>query len=217
VVGVATATLAAPGDGTRALPALEVVGSMQHVAAPVAAAPDSEAAEPAPVEAADAVEPDASEEPGEAAEVAEAALEPGELDEGEEEELDPEGVEPTGDRRLDVGRARANRLVNLGHRLRRGGRLGMAEASYLKALDAEPRYARAMAGLVRVHLKRRDGVEALRWARKLTGLQPRRANNQLLLGDAYALMDAHGAASKAWKTAARYGSRVARKRLANAR
>jgi hypothetical protein len=216
VIGIATATLAAPGDGTHALPALEVVGSMQHVAAPVAAAPDgagSEEPEPAAVEASEAVQPEESE----VEEVAEAALEPAELDDGEEEGLDDEGVETTGDRRLDVGRARANRLVNVGHRLRRGGRLGMAEASYLKALDAEPRYARAMAGLVRVHLKRRDGVEALRWARKLTQLQPRRSNNQLLLGDAYALMDAHGAARKAWTTAARYGSRAARKRLANAR
>jgi hypothetical protein len=108
----------------------------------------------------------------------------------------------------------ANLHVTTGHRLMRQRRLGMAEAAYLKALQAFPAYPRAMAGLVRVHLERRDGVEALRWARRLVARQPRRSNNQLLLGDAYALMGARGAARDAWRQSMLYGSAVARKRLA---
>lgn len=108
---------------------------------------------------------------------------------------------------------RANRFVAEGHRLRKQGRLGLAESSYISALSALPRYPRALAGLVRVHLQRKASAEAVRWARKLTGVQPRRANNQLLLGDAYALYGARSAAKQAWRKAARYGSTTARKRL----
>jgi hypothetical protein len=113
----------------------------------------------------------------------------------------------------DPARAKANYLVNMGHRLRKQGRLGMAEASYLKALNVMPNYARAVSGLVAVHLSRRDGVEALRWAKKLVDLQPKRGAHQRLLGDAYALTGNKSAARGAWQLGSRLGDRTSRSRL----
>ena len=89
----------------------------------------------------------------------------------------------------------------------------MAEASYLKALQALPNYARALCGLVAVHLARRDGVEALRWARKLVQLQPKRGIHQRLLGDAHALTGSTAAARQAWQLGSRLGDRTARQRM----
>lgn len=54
----------------------------------------------------------------------------------------------------------------------------------MRALKAWPNYPRALAGVVRVHLARKDGAEAVRWAKRLVSVQPKRSNNQLLLGDA---------------------------------
>ena len=96
----------------------------------------------------------------------------------------------------------------------RQGRLASAEASYLKALQAWSSYPLPRAGLVRIHLKRGEGVEALRWAKRLIRLQPRRGNNQLLLGDAHAMTGAMSRARKAWSKAQRYGNKIAARRLA---
>ncbi len=112
--------------------------------------------------------------------------------------------------------AEARTLVRQATRYRRRNRLGMAEAYYLKALSIWPRYPRAVSGVVRVHLQRRDGDEALRWARKLVAMQPRRSNNQLLLGDAYKLRGYLKRAERAWHRSAAYGNRTARQRLREA-
>jgi hypothetical protein len=117
------------------------------------------------------------------------------------------------DPHADPARAKANYLVNMGHRLRKQGRWGMAEASYLKALKVLPQYARAVSGLVAVHLGRRDGVEALRWAKKLVELQPKRGAHQRLLGDAYALTGDKSSARNAWQLGMRLGDRTSRSRL----
>jgi Tfp pilus assembly protein PilF len=96
----------------------------------------------------------------------------------------------------------------------RTGRYGLAESMYMKALQEVPEYPAAMAELVRVHLARRDGMEAMRWAERLVAKQ----NNpfhQLLLGDAQALRGNSGAAQEAWAKAARGGNATARKRLAD--
>jgi len=132
-----------------------------------------------------------------------------EADEADESLNDGEVYDPKG----DPARARANFHVNAGHRLRKQGRLGMAEASYLKALQAMPNYARAVSGLVAVHLARRDGVEALRWARKLVQLQPKRGIHQRLLGDAHALTGSTAAARQAWQLGMRLGDRTSRQRM----
>lgn len=161
--------------------------SVPAPAAPAPAAPILAAAPPAPIAAATVSD---SEEP-------------------EDSMIDGELYDP----HADPARAKANYLVNMGHRLRKQGRLGMAEASYLKALKVMPNYARAVSGLVAVHLGRRDGVEALRWAKKLIELQPKRGAHQRLLGDAYALTGNKSAARNAWQLAARLGDRTSRSRM----
>ncbi len=108
---------------------------------------------------------------------------------------------------------RARKLVQEATKLRRRKRLGMAEASYLKALTLWPNYPLAIAGVVRVHLERRDGVEALRWAERLVTMKPNRSNHHLLHGDALALNGKMDGARKAWRRSARYGNRRAKKRL----
>ena len=173
-----------PGQQARALAPIEVRGALATAVPTVAAEPK---AEPVAIEAGD----DA---------VAEAADEP---------EDESAGV----DRQRARTIATANKLVAKGHRLRKAGRLGLAEDAYMSALKALPSYPRAMAGLVRVHLQRRASVEAVRWAKKLVERQPRSGQNQLLLGDAHQLMGAKAEAQKAWRQAARYGNRIARKRL----
>jgi tetratricopeptide (TPR) repeat protein len=104
-------------------------------------------------------------------------------------------------------------LVDEGIVLFKSGRLGLAEASYLKALKLQPAYPRAMAALVRVHIQRRDGAEAVRWAKQLVDKQPDNGVNQLLLGDALQLRGDLGGAQDAWTEAARLGNATARERL----
>ncbi len=121
------------------------------------------------------------------------------------------GISSEEDKERRIAAARA--LVRQASRYRRSNRLGMAEAYYIKALEVWPRYPRAVSGVVRVHLQRRDGDEALRWARKLVVMQPKRSNNQLLLGDAYKLRGYLIRAKRAWRRSAAYGNLTARQRL----
>jgi hypothetical protein len=107
----------------------------------------------------------------------------------------------------------ARMLVRQAGLYRTGGRLGMAEAAYLKALKLMPRYPLAVAGLVRIHLQRRDATESVRWAKVLIALQPNRGNNQLMLGDAYALAGRKADAQRAWLQSKKYGNPTARDRL----
>ena len=204
LASVAAASLSSDDGASNATQAAASLSKVAHDSklsdAPIAArAPDPEPAPaaPAPAEAPRGVEPTAAAEP-----IAES-------DEPEDSMVDGELYDP----HADPARAKANYLVNMGHRLRKQGRLGMAEASYLKALKAMPNYARAVTGLVAVHLGRRDGVEALRWAKKLVELQPKRGAHQRLLGDAYALAGNKSAARSAWQLGARLGDRTSRMRM----
>jgi hypothetical protein len=107
----------------------------------------------------------------------------------------------------------AQALVDEGTALLKQGRLGLAESSYQKAMQATPDFPTAIVGLVRVHLARRDGAEAVRWAKLLVSKQPGGVS-QLLLGDAQALYGDHEAATNAWTAAAKSGNALARQRLA---
>jgi Tfp pilus assembly protein PilF len=95
----------------------------------------------------------------------------------------------------------------------REGRYGLAEGMYMKALQEVPEFPAALADLVRVHLARRDGKEAVRWAERLVAKQDGPLH-QLLLGDAQALRGNTGAAQGAWTKAAKGGNKTARQRLA---
>jgi len=116
------------------------------------------------------------------------------------------------------GRARpgqleqARDLVKRARRFRRAGQLELAEGAYLKALANIANYPLAIAGLARIQLERKNGVEAVRWAQELVRLQPDRSSHQLLLGDAHALNGSRAEAEQAWQRAAELGSKTARKR-----
>ena len=110
----------------------------------------------------------------------------------------------------------ARRYVAVGHRLLKRKKMGPARAVYIKALRTFPDYPRAIAGVARVHLQRREGSEAVRWAKRLVAVQSQRGNNQLLLGDAWALRGDDTAARAAWRRAAKYGNATARSRLKKA-
>jgi tetratricopeptide (TPR) repeat protein len=112
----------------------------------------------------------------------------------------------------ELGKAEA--LVKEGTALSRQRRFGLAEGLYLKALQISPNHPGAMAELVRVHVARRDGAEALRWAERLVAAQPTNLAHQLLLGDAYELRGDSAAARAAWTKAARGGNAAAKKRIA---
>lgn len=83
--------------------------------------------------------------------------------------------------------AKANDFIRKGNRMLQSNRLGIAESYYLKALRTKPKYPRAMASLVKVHLKRKDGREALRWAKRLIKRQPNSSRNRRLLKRAQAI------------------------------
>ncbi|MET0384467.1 MAG: tetratricopeptide repeat protein, partial [Polyangiales bacterium] len=111
-------------------------------------------------------------------------------------------------------RGRAQRLVSEGTELLGQGRLGLAESAFQRALRASPDYPGAVAALVRVHLARHDGAEALRWAERLVATMPNDGTHQLLLGDARKLRGNAAGARDAWTEAARRGNSTARDRLA---
>jgi hypothetical protein len=121
---------------------------------------------------------------------------------GESQEADPTTA---------AGRARG--LVDSGSAMLRQGRYGIAEGMYMKALQEVPEYPPAMAELVRVHLARKDGKEAVRWAELLVAKQSN-GLHQLLLGDAQALRGNNSAAQTAWTKAAKAGNATAQQRLA---
>ena len=123
------------------------------------------------------------------------------------------GEAPEADPTTAAGRARG--LVDSGSAMLRQGRYGLAEGMYMKALQEVPEYPPAMAELVRVHLARKDGKEAVRWAELLVAKQST-AVHQLLLGDAQALRGNATAAEAAWSKAAKAGNATAKQRLTDA-
>ncbi|HBQ11283.1 MAG TPA: hypothetical protein DEF51_08940, partial [Myxococcales bacterium] len=99
---------------------------------------------------------------------------------------------------------------------RNRGNLREAERSYLQVLRVEGRNPRALAGLARVAMTRRDGTQATRWARRLVQASPRNANNHVLLGDALRVAGNQAGARNAYRAALEIAPshRRARERLA---
>ncbi len=171
------------------------------------------AAQPAPEETAEAQEPSspATEEPA-----VEAASAPATADGDEESaEADPdaEDSEVEVDASRKVVAARADKLVNEGHALRRKKKLAPARAKYRAALAAYPGYPRALAGLAQIAIQQRDGKAAVKLARQLVKLRPAQVSYQVLLGDAYKVAGKPALAKEAWKDAARKGNAAAKARL----
>ncbi|MEQ8727771.1 MAG: hypothetical protein RID81_41200 [Sandaracinaceae bacterium] len=124
------------------------------------------------------------------------------------EDDESEGAAP---RERDVAR-----LIRSANYDRNRGNLREAERSYLQVLRVEGRNPRALAGLARVAMTRRDGTQATRWARRLVQASPRNANNHVLLGDALRVAGNQAGARNAYRAALEIAPshRRARERLA---
>ncbi|MEC7521428.1 MAG: hypothetical protein VYE22_16235 [Myxococcota bacterium] len=108
------------------------------------------------------------------------------------------------------------RLIRSANYDRNRGNLREAERTYLQVLRVEGRNPRALAGLTRVAMSRRDGTQAVRWARRLVQAASRNANNHVLLGDALRVAGNQAGARDAYRAALEISPshRRARARLA---
>lgn len=103
--------------------------------------------------------------------------------------------------------------LDQGDRLQAQHRYAEAEARYLLALERDPGASRALSGLCRNELARKDGARALLWAGRLLVAAPGVADTHLLLGDAQALQGHILQARYAWYRARELGSLAAIARL----
>jgi tetratricopeptide (TPR) repeat protein len=113
----------------------------------------------------------------------------------------------------EVAAARAGGLVEQAHALQKRRKYAAAKARYREALNLYPDHPRALAGLVQLAIRDRDGKQALALAKQLLRAEPDEVGNLVLLGDAYKSARKRKEAREAWQTAARAGSAVARARL----
>ena len=95
--------------------------------------------------------------------------------------------------------------------------LDAAARAYRNALGKRSAYPRALSGLTKVHLERREYRQALRRARVLVKLRPGQGVYHLLLGDAYRGAGDMTRAKQSWRKASRLRNRTARRRLRAAR
>jgi hypothetical protein len=138
---------------------------------------------------------------------------PGLGDGAEEDEGSPADAELDPDAAPEVDRVRI--LIRRGNYRRTHGQLQAAESDYLRVLRMQPSSARAMAGLARLHMSRRDSRAAVHWARRLADARPTQPGNHVLLGDALQMAGDQAGARRAWQRALRVqpGYRDARRRL----
>jgi hypothetical protein len=113
----------------------------------------------------------------------------------------------------EVAAARAGGLVDQAHALQKRRKYAAAKARYREALNLYPDHPRALAGLVQLAIRERDGKQAVSLAKQLVRVQPDEVGNLVLLGDAYKSARKRKEAREAWQTAARAGSATARARL----
>jgi Tfp pilus assembly protein PilF len=83
----------------------------------------------------------------------------------------------------------------------RRGQLRLAEATLDRAWELDPANPQAMAGYATLYLKAKDGDRAAKWAEKAVRKRSRRAEYQVLYGDALRLQGDPEAARKAWRKA----------------
>jgi hypothetical protein len=138
--------------------------------------------------------------------------EPRVSDERERENAEPASARPAAER---ARMRRANALSNEGASLLRKGQVARAKTRYQAALQSVPHYPRALAGLVRVELRKNERAAALQHAQLLARVRPNSATSQLLLGDAERRTGDLTSARAAYRRAVRLGSQEARTRLRN--
>jgi hypothetical protein len=113
----------------------------------------------------------------------------------------------------EVAAARAGGLVDQAHALQKRRKYAAAKARYREALNLYPDHPRALAGLVQLAIRERDGKQAVLLAKQLVRAEPDEVGNLVLLGDAYKSARKRKEARETWQTAARAGSATARARL----
>jgi tetratricopeptide (TPR) repeat protein len=131
-----------------------------------------------------------------------------------EEPVEPPAPAPTRASTRARARSIAREHTSQGQTALSMGDLETARRELAAALTALPSHAPAAAAMAELHMKQRRYGSALRFAKRASRSAPRKLDYMLLLGDAYLLADNRGAARKAWRKAAAYGSAKAQSRLA---
>ncbi|MCR9165648.1 MAG: tetratricopeptide repeat protein [Nannocystaceae bacterium] len=104
-----------------------------------------------------------------------------------------------------TGRTAARKWATIGNRQLKDGSLATAQKMFERALEAQANNRMAHEGLGKIALRRnqpRRAVERLRFALKI---EPRRAENRRLLGQAYAALGRKGKARTQLQKAIEYG------------
>jgi hypothetical protein len=107
-------------------------------------------------------------------------------------------------------------LVHRALPLIRAGKLGQAEATLDRAWELDPKNPQAMAGYARLYIAKKDGDQAVTWARRAVRKRSKRASYHVLYGDALALQGKTSEARTAYRRALGIDpkNRTARARLA---
>ena len=113
-----------------------------------------------------------------------------------------------------VDNERARKLGTLGLRALDEGRNTTAKRLLDKALAANPRSRLALAGLGRYYLAKRNHKRAVHYLQRAVKIEPRKADNQRFLADAYAGLGSLGKARRHYERAATEGDAIAKQRLA---
>jgi cytochrome c-type biogenesis protein CcmH/NrfG len=167
------------------------------------------AAEPEPAEPATVDSPAAEPSKPEAAAAPEVAVAKPEAGEGARPVVPTQGLPRDPAKASDV-------LVHRALPLIRQGKLGQAEATLDRAWELDPKNPQAMAGYARLYLAKKDGDQALVWARRAVRRRSKRAPYHVLYGDALALQGKTTEARNAYRRALAIDpkNRTARSRLA---
>jgi DNA-binding response OmpR family regulator len=186
-----TAATAESDEPTAPVLAAEPTGE------PAAAETEPPSAEP--TEAPPTETEEAGAEPPEPPE--EAAEPPEEAVEEAAAEVPEEAAEPDPEDDGRTTRADVPRLLTEANYLRRHRHFTRAERMYITVLHLSPNNGRALAGLARLHMARRDPRNAVFFAQRLVRVRPRAASNHVLLGDTHRLAGDTAAAREAWERA----------------
>jgi tetratricopeptide (TPR) repeat protein len=180
-------------------------------------APKAARAEPKPVTEAPAAEGDVAAEPGQAEPEepqeeleADALEEPAKVETRERPGGDTNGSPDANHR--DPKQAEAE--AKLGRRAFSSGNFAEAERHYHKALQHDRRNLSALEGLTDLHFERSQYEKAVGFAKRATGIAPKRSRLHIKLGDAYFKVFRYNEARHAYKRADELGSRTAKGRLA---
>lgn len=102
-------------------------------------------------------------------------------------------------------RATARKLATIGNRQLKDGNLATAQTFFERALEAQANNRMAHAGLGKIALRRKQPRRALEHLRMAVEIEPRKADNRRLLGQAYLALGRKDKAKDHLKRAVAYG------------